>query len=223
MANVVTICNLALSRVGNKASVSSINPPDESTEAEACARFYPMALGTLLDAHNWSFATKMEPLAQRSGLDPGPWRFVYGLPSDCRHVISVESLEEPPRALEGRWRHQPPVGYLNDRLDNCRKNEFEVMSDGKGLALYTNVEDARVRYIMADPSAATFPAAFTEALSWLLASYLAGQTIRGEEGFNFVSACGKFYQLALSEAKRRDCTQRYSARRHTPNGVIVRC
>ena len=75
---------------------------------------------------------------------------------------------------------------------------------------------------MSQPSAASFPSAFTEALTWLLTTYLAGQTIRGEEGFNFAGACNKFYKEALDKAKKRDCTQAYTARRHMPNGVLVR-
>lgn len=221
MANAVTICNIALSRIGNKANVSSIDPPDESTEAEACARFYPLALGTLLDEHNWSFATKRATLALRN-VDATPWQYAYSLPSDCRHVIVVERTDEGATLPGTPWVKQPPVGYLNNRLDNHRTNEFEVMASDSGLILCTNVEKARVRYVMSQPSAASFPSAFTEALTWLLTTYLAGQTIRGEEGFNFAGACNKFYKEALDKAKKRDCTQAYTARRHMPNGVLVR-
>lgn len=221
MANAVTICNIALSRIGNKANVSSIDPPDESTEAEACARFYPLALGTLLDMHNWSFATKRATLALRT-TDADPWLYAYSLPSDCRHVIAVEGTDAGLPIPAGTRFKQPPVGYLNPRLDNGRTNEFEVMASDSGLILCTDVEDARIRYVITMPSASTFPSAFTEALTWLLTTYLAGQTIRGEEGFNFAGACNKFFQQALAQAKKLDCTQAYTARRHIPNGVLVR-
>ncbi len=221
MANAVTICNIALSRIGNKANVSSIDPADGSTESEACARFYPLALGTLLDMHNWSFATKRATLALRNE-DADPWRFCYSLPTDCRHVIAVERASEGVVIPAAKRLNAAPVGYLNPRLDNYRTNEFEVMASGSGLVLCTDVEDARARYICTAPPASSFPSAFTEALTWLLTTYLAGQTIRGEEGFNFAGACNKFFQQALAEAKKLDCTQAYTARRHVPNGVRVR-
>ncbi len=221
MANAVTICNIALSRIGNKASVSSIDPTDGSAESEACARFYPLALGTLLDTHNWGFATKRATLALRNA-DATPWRYCYSLPTDCRHVIAVERADDGLAASSTKRFSRTPVGYLNPRLDNYRTNEFEVMASDSGLVLYTDVEDARVKYVIKAPPASTFSSAFTEALTWLLTTYLAGQTIRGEEGFNFAGACNKYYQQALAEAKKLDCTQAYAARQHIPNGVRVR-
>ena len=51
MPSAVTICNLALAHLGDSATVSSIDPPEGSAPAEHCARFYPVALGLLLEAH----------------------------------------------------------------------------------------------------------------------------------------------------------------------------
>jgi hypothetical protein len=51
MSSVIDICNLALSHIGQAADVSSIDPPENSIEAEYCARFYPMARDTLLEAY----------------------------------------------------------------------------------------------------------------------------------------------------------------------------
>lgn len=57
MTTTVQICNLALAKLGNKAMVTAISPPDGSMEANYCALFYPQALAVLLTKHNWSFAT----------------------------------------------------------------------------------------------------------------------------------------------------------------------
>lgn len=62
MPSAVTICNLALAHLGDSATVSSIDPPEGSAQAEHCARFYPVALGLLLEAHPWNFATKRSRL-----------------------------------------------------------------------------------------------------------------------------------------------------------------
>jgi len=43
VASTVDICNLALGYLGDTATVSSLNPPDGSAQAQHCARFYPIA------------------------------------------------------------------------------------------------------------------------------------------------------------------------------------
>ena len=65
MASEVDICNLALSHLGDNATVASIDPPEGSAQAEHCSRFYPIARDTLLEMHNWNFSTRRAVLAQR--------------------------------------------------------------------------------------------------------------------------------------------------------------
>ena len=64
MASEVDICNLALAHLGDSATVASINPPEGSAQAEMCQRFYPIARDSLLEMHNWGFATRRKALAQ---------------------------------------------------------------------------------------------------------------------------------------------------------------
>jgi hypothetical protein len=46
MASEVQICNLALSRIGEDGSIISLDPPEGSEHAAACAAFYQRALGS---------------------------------------------------------------------------------------------------------------------------------------------------------------------------------
>ena len=62
MSSVVDICNIALSRLGDRATVTSIDPPEGSAQADHCRRFYPIALKTILATYNWSFATTRKEL-----------------------------------------------------------------------------------------------------------------------------------------------------------------
>ena len=48
MASAVDICNLALSHLGDTATVASLDPPEGSAQAEHCARFYPVARDALV-------------------------------------------------------------------------------------------------------------------------------------------------------------------------------
>ena len=75
MASEVEICNLALARLGDAATVVSIDPPEGSAQAEHCAMFYPMARDTLLAQHPWGFAQRrVRPARLAAG---------YLLPDDC--------------------------------------------------------------------------------------------------------------------------------------------
>ena len=64
MASVVDICNLALAHLGDDATISSIDPPEGSAQAEHCKRFYTSARDTLLQLHPWNFASKRIALAE---------------------------------------------------------------------------------------------------------------------------------------------------------------
>jgi hypothetical protein len=107
----VTICNLALSHLGDTAEVTSIKPPDASVQAQLCARFYPMARNALLEMANWGFATRRVTLAEVANptLDPddscsrGTWRFAYGLPADAVNVLAVIPADASDDYEERLW------------------------------------------------------------------------------------------------------------------------
>lgn len=210
MTNAVDICNLALNRIGKKAAVSNISPPDGSDEALSCSRMYPLALGTILDAHNWSFATKRKTLAKLADVDAAPWAYAYALPNGCRRVIDIQETpdenENPAELGYGfgtyyRWR------TVEHFLTDGQPVEFEIVNGGSTLALLTDIERPTCRYIVSDPPVSFFSAAFTDALAWLLASYLAGLTIRGETSFNFCAMCQRQYEATVAKAAAQDARQ----------------
>ena len=63
MTPTVDLCNLALSLVGQSASISSVDPPEGSVYAHLCAQMYPLALGEMLEQHPWGFSTTTQELA----------------------------------------------------------------------------------------------------------------------------------------------------------------
>lgn len=213
--SVVSICNLALSRIGEEASISSIEKPDGKTEALICARMYPIALGTLLDRHNWSFATKRASLAQLANFDATPWMYAYAAPVDCRRIIDLRSKEEKPIQTYATYKPQV-LKRVPDAV------EFEVVNAGGNTAVLTNCEGVVARYVLKNPPAAFFTDAFVDALAWLLASHLTGQAVRGDSGFNYTGMCYKYYLLALDTAMRQDATQTRKYTRYTPENIRSR-
>lgn len=196
MADVVTICNIALSRIGDSASVSSIDPPDGSAQSEACSRFYPVVLSSCLDLHNWSFATRRSELSElaEGAVAKGAWKYAYALPSDCKRVIDL---------LDSECKNM-----------STHKHEFEVVGTDFGYSILTDVKDPIARYICAEPKTNQFSGLFTDAIAWLLASYLAGETIRGDSAFAYSNNCFKMYQLVMSKAVRQDATQTHVRTKH---------
>ena len=199
----VTICNLALSRIGDSASVSSINPPDGSAQAEACSRLYPLALSTALDLHNWSFATRRASLAELADgtVEKGPWAHAYALPANCKRIIDLRPSGEAEAEERAKFLGKPIFRPYRPKI------EFEVAGTSSGQAVLTNLESPIIRYVCSDPNASQFTGLFADALSWLLASYLAGEVIRDSSGHSFANNCLKNYQGTMSSAMQQDARQ----------------
>lgn len=203
MASEVDICNLALAHLGDRANVSSINPPDASMQAGHCARFYPIARNMVLESHEWGFATKRGTLALLTVPPPPGFCFVYQLPTDCLNIIDLIRPFDPTfHALYGAgrvddedWKLEP-VPY-----------ELETLNDGT-QAIYTDLEDAQIRYVASITDITKFSTQAVDAIGWLLASYLAGPVVKGDEGVEIAADCMKAYTVSLSQAQANDANNR---------------
>lgn len=201
MASEVDICNLALARLGDNATVASIDPPEGSAQAEHCARFYPMARDSLLEMHPWKFATRRVMLAKLT-VKSWNWAFAYAEPTGALKLL----------------------GVLSATASNDDETQpFEVESDANGSTIIlTNQEDASLRFIARVTDTTKFSPLFVDALAWLLASYLAGPVLKGDAGAAMAKACMQSFMLAFSHAKVSDANQRKVRPEHTPAWIAVR-
>lgn len=203
MASEVDVCNLALGHLGDKATVSSINPPEGSAQAEHCARFYPIARNLVLEAHEWGFATKRANLTLLSATPPAGFCFVYQAPTDCLNIIDLLRPFDPTfHALYGAGR-MPDESWTLDAVPY----ELEVLADGTQV-IYTDLENAQIRYVAAITDTTKFSAQVVDAISWLLAVYLAGPVIKGDTGAQYASSCMKAYSMSLGQAMANDANNR---------------
>lgn len=208
MASEVDICNLALGHLGDRATVSSISPPEGSAQAEHCQRFYPVARDLVLEAHEWGFATKRATLALLSATAPPGFEFVYQMPADCRNIIDLINPNIPsyyPVTDYGpRWEldaiANEPIPY-----------EMEVLTNGTQV-IYTNLEDAQIRYVASITDTTKFSAQVVDAIAWLLAAYLAGPVIKGDAGMTVSKGMMQGYLTSLALARTSDANNR----RRTP-------
>jgi len=212
MASEVDICNLALANLGDTATVASISPPEGSAQAEHCARFYPIARDTLLEMHNWNFSSRRIVLAEVTN-SWSMWRYAYALPADCINPISIlpeEAYDDyatrfvptdtpyyghnySPVIAAGRYVPQPYT--------------IETLPTGIHV-LYTNQENAVLRYQALVSDSTEFSSLFVMTLAWHLASMLAGPLIKGDAGAAESKRCSQMMAGYLAEARRSDANQR---------------
>lgn len=201
MASEVDICNLALARLGDNATVASIDPPEGSAQAEHCARFYPVARDSLLEIHDWKFATRRVLLAQLTA-DTWNWSYAYAEPAEVLKLLAV---------LPG------------SSSSDSETQEYEAETDENGSQIIlTNQEGASLRYIAHVTDTTVFSPLFVDALAWLLASYLAGPVIKGDAGAAMAKSCLQSFMLALSNAKVSDANQRKARPDHKPDWISGR-
>lgn len=215
----VDICNLALSYLGDSATVASINPPEGSAQAQHCARFYPMALNLMLEMHQWNFITTRAYLALVVNCYFDRWRFVYAMPAAANSIISVmpQRLYHPQGfdlALFNYWGYKPFEFERENGRDPRR--DFQIETYNGQQVILSNACEAIARYTMTKVTPGMFPALFTDALAWKLASMLAGPLLKGEAGAAESKRCLEMFAPISEQAKSQDANQQHDAPRPVP-------
>lgn len=132
--DIVTLCNLALMKLGKSTIVSLSDPTDEAEKVN-------MAQGEtrrrLLIEGPWPFAIKRQELAMLTGEDThDDFVYKYQLPTDCLKVLNVNAVDVAP--------------YLN---------EYRV----EGRKLLANDSTIEVRYIFDNDNESQWSPGFTRA------------------------------------------------------------
>lgn len=217
MASEVDIANLALGHLGDAATVSSIDPPEGSPQAEHCQRFYPIARDSLLEMHLWNFAMKRQALPLLTN-DWPEWLYCYGLPSDALNPITVlpsDALDDyslgvmPGNDDFTTWPGYIGVGAVVGVPTTYEPQPFTIETLASGdQVLYTNVANAVLRYSAYVTDTTQFSPLFVTTLSWQLASFLAGPLIKGDAGAEEAKRCQVMMQRYMDMAVSSDSNQR---------------
>lgn len=221
MASQIDICNQALSHLGDEATVSSIDPPEGSAQAEHCARFYPLALSALLEMHPWGFATGRSLLAQVAN-PSSTWGFAYARPANTVTLLAVLASDAADDYSASSYARDCTYG-ANVPSGAYTPQPFveEVADDGSKIIL-TNQAGAVARYVRLVDDPARFSPLFTETLGWLLASKLAGPVLKGETGIAAAQACMKTFVYWHGLAKDSDASSRSVSPQHQVAWVNAR-
>lgn len=212
MASDVDICNLALAHLGDTATLSSINPPEGSAQADHCYRFYPIARDSLLEMHLWNFSMRRVALPAKQ-CDWPEWTNCYGVPNDAINLMSIL----PPDAADDYSVKFVPTDaplFAHNYSPMVQTGRYvpqpftvETLSDGTKI-LYTNQPNAVLRYTAYVTDSTLFSPLFTMTLSWHLASMLAGPIIKGDAGAAEAKRCAQMMMMYLKEAQESDSQQR---------------
>ena len=209
MATEVDICNLALAHLGDDATIASLNPPEGSAQAEKSARFYPIARDTLLNMHTWNFASKRGSLAATANtLDQ--WDYAYAAPNDMMFPVAIISPTAQNDYATRMSAGDTPGGLTSNYAPTIvagqyTPQQFALETDSTGAYLiYTNQENAVLRYQAKVTDTSQFTPLFVITLSWHLASMLAGPVIKGDQGTKEAKRSTEIMAGYLAQAKQSD-------------------
>lgn len=216
MASDVDICNLMLARLGDDATVSEIDPPEGSAQAEHCATFYPIARDSLLEMHDWSFATKRVPLTPVTLPDNAGFLYAYAMPANALRVIAVLPPSAPDNYSANLGIIPGYAGYsLSDYYPpNLNSSpvyvpqDFACETDTDGnLIILTNQSQVTARVTFRVSDTTKFSPLFVDTLAWYGASMLAGPLLKGDVGAAESKRCLQFAMGLLAHASASDSRQ----------------
>ena len=119
MTTITDICNAAISHVGTRSKISSID--EGSAEANACLTHFAMVRDATLRAFDWNFARVTVSLAQLQN-PPARWAYKYAVPVDCiriRRLNDVPLLVLPETFYEMAADTDSTGAYINVILTNA--------------------------------------------------------------------------------------------------------
>lgn len=196
MASKIDIWNTALSHLGQKASVT--DPDEASAEANHCRRFYPIAVSVILEAYAWGFATRRVALAVVTN-PVNHWAYAYALPNMCLKARAV---------------------LLPESTDDSKEQPFAIESAADGSSiLYTNVEDAVLRYTTLVEDTTKFTPYFVMALSYALASLVSGPITKDPKTKKSMMDAAMYY-TQLAEAADANASSNTAYRDFIPKHLV---
>jgi hypothetical protein len=178
VASSTEICNLALSHLGVGKEIANLDT-EQSQEASACRRFYETARDACLRDFSWPFAMRYDELALVEEDPNDEWLFSYRYPTNCMRILKILS------------------GTRNDTRQT--RVPYEIAQDDQGRLLFTDQENAEIRYIYKETDPDKYTPDFILALSYRLAYYIAPRLTAGDP-FSRGPASLEAYQIELSRA-----------------------
>ena len=186
-AQALQVANLALGHLGEFGGLTSLATDDATVPQQLAAQAVPLAWRQVLELAAWPHATKAAtlPLLEET---VSPWAYAYRLPPD---LLTVQAV-------------MPPG---STRVDHELAAPHEKHQDAEGrFVLLTNLADAVVFYTTRARTRRKPSAQFLAAVSWKVASLLAGPVIKGSKGTEEARRAEQrmVYELSIAAANEQN-------------------
>jgi len=201
MASEIDIYNLALSNIAAKAFVNSLT--EDSNERKYCSANFDTALNTVLEDHDWGFASAFDDLVELKNINsdvppPLPWQYEYTYPSEAiyaREIVRESSQEkEIPFALG---------------LDDA----------GTGKVIRTDKYQAKLRYTKAITKTSLLSSRAVEAIGWKLSTMI---VISLTGNLELKQNAEQSYLRAIDAARASDFNEGVIREAPTPESITSR-
>jgi len=209
---VAEICNVALSIIGESAKITNLLT-DVSEGGVRCRRYFTLARDLLLQRCSWSFATRRLPLDPVDDARNAEWACAYGVPDNAVRIFAIlpdNAGDDISIHLNSGTIKRDAAGLLLAEGDATAyvPQPFTKEQDDDGHdIIYTNVEGAICRYNVLVTDATSYSPQFRYALSMQIAAFLAGVTLKGDDGTLTADVLIKAMERQLGEAKVQDAMQ----------------
>lgn len=168
----VSVCNMALGFLGESNFIQDYD--ESSTEASVCRRYYDLSRRSLLASFPWSFAGKVEQLAQLDLSDFSlpetfEYKYAYSLPSQClrvRGVFAPARFSQDSAAYRSVCRADSLISLASSGASSV---PFVFMTIDKTPCICCNAETASAVYTTDVEDVTLMSPAFVEAFAWRLA------------------------------------------------------
>lgn len=239
----VGICNMALSHIGEK-TITSLDATganaDASQQATLCRLYYPRARDAMLQIRQWSFALRRVCLVKNTLITvPSSWLFAYYLPPEVQNPFTVlpeGAIADFSTRFQGRGTSPgiagfttfPGVPFFDNQFQgpptgNYTVSEYTVESDDAGnRVLFTNEDNAQLRYVNKLVDANRYSDLFITALSYSLSSLLAGVVIKGRQGLDISKEMLQLANHFTGEAASNDGGHRSARVAHNVDWISAR-
>lgn len=183
------VCRLALANLGDTATLTSVDPPDDSVQARLCAQYWTLALNKAMQRHSWDFSIRRtSPTAITT--DRTEWLYSYVLPSDFVGVVAVLPKDTTDDS-----------NHAGIRL----KLRYALETDSNHIRrLYCNEQQVVLRYSARVYDLAQWSDSAIVALGWMLSSMLAPALMKGVAGMEAARNAIQMFDYQLQQAASFD-------------------
>lgn len=235
MSSDVDICNRALLSIGSRDQVSSINPSDGSTSADACAVLYTPTFESLGRSAHWSCLrnqTTLSLLKAAAGtpenpdgttlpIPPSPWLYTYAYPADCLKVRSLIPTFLPQTGMTANttFNNTAPIAVAASG-QIIYAVAYDVDTGGNPIkVILANLTQAQCVYTVNQSNPIIWDSQLQGAMVASLAAFLVPAL---SLNIQLMTTCIKLADGIISQARVSDGNEGVTVMDHTPDWILAR-